>query len=222
MIFASILISLSAVLSLATIVAIYREGGILKRLRATPMRPHTILTAHVVVKLVFALATLLALIAAGKRVFPAQLNAPILSFSLAVLFSTLSILSIGFVLASLVPTARFAQPVGALLFYPMVALSGLFFPIEALPPTLRLAGSRAAADLRRVVDERGVARRELARARGRRGRADPRDRRQRRPLGAVFQVGMTIRGPVFRWSESGTSGVSGLSDSRIPIPEPLN
>jgi ABC-2 type transport system permease protein len=137
-ILASILISLSAVLSLATIIAIYREGGILKRLRATPMRPHTILTAQVVVKLLFTLATLLALIVAGKRVFPAQLNAPLLSFSLAVLFSTLSVLSIGFVLASLIPTARFVQPVGALLFYPMVALSGLFFPVEALPPALRL------------------------------------------------------------------------------------
>jgi ABC-2 type transport system permease protein len=138
-IFAAILISLSAVLSLATIVAIYREGGILKRLRATPMRPHTILTAHVVVKLLFAVATLVALIVAGKRVFPQQLNAPMLSFSVAVLFSTLSILSIGFVLASVVPTARFAQPLGALLFYPMMGLSGLFFPVDALPPTLRLA-----------------------------------------------------------------------------------
>jgi ABC-2 type transport system permease protein len=137
-IFASILISLSAVLSLATIIAIYREGGILKRLRATPIRPHTILTAHVVVKLLFALATLLALIAAGKRVFPAQLSVPLLPFSVAVLFSTLSILSIGFVLASLIPTARFVQPVGAFLFYPMVALSGLFFPVEALPPALRV------------------------------------------------------------------------------------
>ena len=37
--------ALSAVLSLVTIIAIYREGGILKRLRATPLRPHTILTA---------------------------------------------------------------------------------------------------------------------------------------------------------------------------------
>ena len=36
---ASILIALSAVLSLVTIISIYREGGILKRLRATPLRP---------------------------------------------------------------------------------------------------------------------------------------------------------------------------------------
>ena len=46
-ILASMLIALSAVLSLVTIVSIYREGGILKRLRATPLRPHTILSAHV-------------------------------------------------------------------------------------------------------------------------------------------------------------------------------
>ena len=37
-IFASVLIAISAVLSLVTIISIYREGGILKRLRATPLR----------------------------------------------------------------------------------------------------------------------------------------------------------------------------------------
>ena len=37
----SILIALSAVVSLIAIVSIYREGGILKRLRATPLRYQT-------------------------------------------------------------------------------------------------------------------------------------------------------------------------------------
>src|ERR1700736_1386044 len=46
-VFVSVLIALSGVLSLVTILSIYREGGILKRLRATPLRPQTILTAHV-------------------------------------------------------------------------------------------------------------------------------------------------------------------------------
>ena len=36
---AALVMAVSAVLSLVTIVAIYREGGILKRLRATPLRP---------------------------------------------------------------------------------------------------------------------------------------------------------------------------------------
>jgi ABC-2 type transport system permease protein len=136
-IFVSIMIALSAVLSLVTIVAIYRESGILKRLRATPMRPHTILTAHVVVKLLFTFATLFALYLVGRRIFSAPPGTPLLAFSIAVLLSTLSILTMGFVVASLVPVARFAQPVGALIFYPMLVICGLFFPIEQLTPTLR-------------------------------------------------------------------------------------
>ncbi len=134
----SILIATSAVLSLVTIISIYREGGILKRLRATPLRPQTILTAHVLVKLLLTAMTLVLMVLAGRRYYPVGVEVPVVSFTLALLVSTLAILSMGFVVASVVPTARFAQPIGAVLFYPMIALSGLFTPIEALPQGLRL------------------------------------------------------------------------------------
>lgn len=136
-IFVAIMMTLSAVLSLVTIIAIYREGGILKRLRATPMRPHTILTAHVLVKLLFTAVTLVALFAVGRRIVAVPPGTPLVAFSAAVLFSTLSILTMGFVVASLVPVARLAQPIGALVFYPMLVICGLFFPVEQLTPTLR-------------------------------------------------------------------------------------
>jgi ABC-2 type transport system permease protein len=132
-VFAAILIALSAVISLITIIAIYREGGILKRLRATPLRPPTILTAHVIVKLLLTAMTLALMVAAGKRYYPAGVTVPIASVTLALLITTWSILSIGFVIASVVPTARFAQPIGAAVLYPMIALSGLFVPIAAMP-----------------------------------------------------------------------------------------
>ncbi|MDB4916853.1 MAG: type transporter [Gemmatimonadetes bacterium] len=134
----SILISISAVLSLVTIISIYRESGILKRLRATPLRPPTILTAHVLVKLLLTALTMILMVLAGRRYFTVGHNVPLFSFAVALLLSTWSILSIGFVIASIVPTARFAQPLGALVLYPMVGLSGLFVPINALPPALRL------------------------------------------------------------------------------------
>jgi ABC-2 type transport system permease protein len=134
----SLFIAISAVVSLVTIISIYRESGILKRLRATPLRPQTILSAHVLAKMAFTLVTLALLLLAGRRFYPAGLQAPMWSFALAVLVSTLSILSMGFVIASLVRTARFAQPVGALVFYPMIALSGLFVPIEAMPVGLQI------------------------------------------------------------------------------------
>jgi len=133
---ASILISISAVLSLITIISIYREGGILKRLRATPLRPQTILTAHVMVKLMLTAVTLALMVLAGKRYYPVGVHVRFFSFAVALLISTWSILSIGFLIASIVPTARFAQPIGAVILYPMIGLSGLFLPVNSLPPVL--------------------------------------------------------------------------------------
>lgn len=133
----SLLIATSAVSSLIAIIAIYREGGILRRLRATPLQPLTILTAHVNVKLLFTAATVVAMMLAGRRYYPTDPDVPIVSFALALLFSTLTILSLGFLVASVVPTARFAQPIGSLILYPMIAVSGLFVPLQVLPPMLR-------------------------------------------------------------------------------------
>ena len=134
---ASVLVALSAVLSLVTVISIYREGGILKRLRATPLRPQTILAAHVLVKLALTAVTAVLLMIAGKQYYPVDVNVHVFSYAIALLLSTLSILSIGFVIASLVPTARFAQPTATLILYPMLALSGLFAPIGALPSSLQ-------------------------------------------------------------------------------------
>src|SRR5271155_5237801 len=69
---ASVLIALSGVLSLVTIISIYREGGILRRLRATPLRPQTILTAHVMVKLALTAVTMALMVLAGNALLPDQ------------------------------------------------------------------------------------------------------------------------------------------------------
>jgi ABC-2 type transport system permease protein len=134
----SILIALSAVVSLIAIISIYREGGILKRLRATPLPPVVILTAHVLVKLIFTAITLAAMLLAGRRYLPPDAQIPLVSFGVALLFTTWAILSIGFVIASIVPTARFAQPLASMVMYPMLGVSGLFYPIERMPATLQM------------------------------------------------------------------------------------
>lgn len=127
----------TTVLSLVTIIAIYREGGILKRLRATPLRPHTILTAHVLVKLLFTAITLGLMILVGRNYDVGADHVPVASFGLALTFCTTAIVSLGFLIASIVPTARFAQPIGTVIIYPLIGMSGLFFPLEALPLALR-------------------------------------------------------------------------------------
>ena len=137
-IFAALIIAVSAVISLVAIISIYREGGILKRLRATPLSPVTILGAHVFIKLIFTVISLGLLVLAGWQIIPGAIDVNLFSFTGALLLSTLSILSLGFVIASLVPTARFAQPITAALLYPMIAVSGLFFPVERLAGPLEV------------------------------------------------------------------------------------
>lgn len=137
-VFAVLFIAVGSVLSLVAIISIYREGGILKRLRATPLRPQIILTAHVLVKLLFTSLTIALLLLAGRRFFTIPPEANLFSLGLAMLFTTISILAIGFVIASVVPTARFAQPIGSAILYPMLALSGVFLSIDDLPAGWRL------------------------------------------------------------------------------------
>jgi len=131
------IIALNGVVSLVTIMSIYREGGILKRLKATPLRPYTILTAHVLVKLLLTSANILILIIAGKTFFAINWQGGIVGFVFAVILSTTSILSIGFIIASMVRTARFAQMVATMILYPLLGLSGLFVSIDEFPGVLR-------------------------------------------------------------------------------------
>lgn len=140
-VFVVILLAISGVLSLTAIISIYREGGILKRLRATPLDPVTILTSHVIVKLLLSALTMGLLALVGRRIYTGPLQVEWLSFVPALVLVIVSLLSMGFVIASIVPTARFAQPLGSVLLYPQIALSGLFFPIDALPAGLQVVAS---------------------------------------------------------------------------------
>ena len=133
---AAVLIAVGEVVSLVTIIAIYREGGILKRLRATPLEPVTILTAHVLVKLLLTVVTLVLVAILARGAIPIALDWRLVRFGVALLIATSSIMALGFVIASVVPTARFAQPVAGFLLWPMVAVSGLFAPLDAMPPAL--------------------------------------------------------------------------------------
>ncbi len=138
-VFAAIFIAINTVLSLVAIIAIYRESGILKRLRATPLSPITILVTHVLVKLLLTAITVTVMILVGRRYYPAGAEVPVLSFALALLLSTWSILSLGFIIASLVRTARFAPPLGSLVLYSMLPFCGLFSPIADFPEGMQLA-----------------------------------------------------------------------------------
>ncbi|MGH7490864.1 MAG: ABC transporter permease [bacterium] len=135
--YTAMIIASSGLIGLTIVIALYRERGILRRLRATPLRPLTILSANVLVSFLMTALGMTLLVIAGKMAFGLRFAGNLSSLVAAFTLSSLSFFALGFVLAGLAPTARTAQVIGMVLFYPMLFLSGAAIPLEILPQTIR-------------------------------------------------------------------------------------
>lgn len=134
--YTAMIIATSGLLSLTIALASEREKGVLRRLKATPLRPQTILTAYVFVMFLMTLLGMALLIVAAKLAFNLRFAGNPVYVMIAFLISCLSFFGLGFVLAGVMPTARTAQVVGMVIFYPMIFLSGAAIPLEAFPPVV--------------------------------------------------------------------------------------
>jgi ABC-2 type transport system permease protein len=115
----------------------YRDMGILRRFRATPLRPLTYILADVTTNLVMTLLGMIGVVLVGWLLYRVRFEGQPVSVVLAVILSALAMFAIGYVIASLAPTARTAQVISMVIFYPMMFLSGAGMPLEILPPTIR-------------------------------------------------------------------------------------
>lgn len=131
--YTAMIIATGGLMSVPITMAAYREKGILRRLRTTPVRPLTVVIAQVIVVFVMTTLGMALLIAAGKLVYQMRFEGKVLSAFAGFTLSSLSFFALGFVLAGLIPTARTAQVVGMVLLYPMIFLSGAAIPRELLP-----------------------------------------------------------------------------------------
>jgi len=135
--YTAMIIGSSGLLGLGIAIATYRETGVLKRLKATPLRPPTILGAQVAVIYLMTAAGMALLITAGKAVYGLRFEGNPVSVFAGFSLCAISIFSLGFVIASIASTARVAQVAGMVIFYPMIFLSGATIPREVLPESIR-------------------------------------------------------------------------------------
>ena len=135
--YTSMIIGTTGIMGLTITMSAYREKGILRRLRATPLRPQVILAAQVVVIFLMTVLGMVLLILAGKVVYGLRFDGNPFSIAVAFVLGSLSFFSLGFILAGVMPTARTGQVVGMAIFYPMLFLSGAGLPLEMLPDGVR-------------------------------------------------------------------------------------
>lgn len=135
--YTAMIIATSGLMSITITMAAYRENGVLRRLRTTPVSPLVVLAAQVIVVFTMTSLGMVLLIVAGKLVYHIRFDGNAWSVLGGFVLSSLSFFGLGFILASVLRTARTAQIVGMVLLYPMLFLSGAGFPRELLPETIK-------------------------------------------------------------------------------------
>lgn len=130
-------IATAGLMHLPVVVATYREKAILRRLKITPLTPHAILGAQLVVMFLMVMMGTGLLIVLGKALYHLRFMGNVLSVAGAFALSCVSFLTLGFVLAGLAKTARIAQTASMVIYFPMLFLSGATIPREAFPASVK-------------------------------------------------------------------------------------
>jgi ABC-2 type transport system permease protein len=135
--FTAMVIGMTGLMSVTLTMATYRENGILRRLRTTPVSPLVVMAAQVFVVFTMTCLGMLLLVTAGKLVYHVRFEGNVFSMLAGFVLSSLSFFGIGFILAGIMPTARTAQIVAMVLLYPMLILSGAAWPRELMPAAVQ-------------------------------------------------------------------------------------
>ena len=129
----------------------YRETGIYKRRRATPLSASAIIAARALVAALSVLVITAVLLVIGWAAFAAHIpgrTGP--AFFLDIIVGAVVFSCLGFAVASLITNVDAAQPVTLAIVLPLCFLSGVFIPILELPHWLIDVGKifpvRALAD----------------------------------------------------------------------------
>ena len=114
-----------------------RERQVLRRLSATPLPRSTLLAAVVVQQLITAVIQTALILTIGSLVYGVQVvgSWPLLAGLVALGGTTF--IALGFFVAAISPTEESGHAIAQLINFPMLFLSGIFLPVEAMPKWLR-------------------------------------------------------------------------------------
>jgi ABC-2 type transport system permease protein len=114
-----------------------REKLILKRLQATPLRRWQLVGSNVVMRLLIAVVQTAIIVGVGSVVFDVQVAGSWLLIGAFVLLGSLTFIALGYVIASFASSEEAANGMTSVVQFPLMFLSGTFFPIDAMPDALR-------------------------------------------------------------------------------------
>ena len=114
-----------------------REKLILKRLSATPLPRWTLVGSNVIVRLLIGATQTVIILAIGIALLGVEIDGNPLLIGAFVALGALTFTSIGYVIASFARTEEAANGITSIVQFPLMFLSGIFFPLEVMPEWLR-------------------------------------------------------------------------------------
>jgi ABC-2 type transport system permease protein len=110
---------------------------ILKRLAATPLRRWQLVGSNVLMRLLIALVQAVIIVGVGVVVFGVQIVGSLLLTGFFIALGAMAFLALGYVIASFAKTEESANGMTSVVQFPMMFLSGTFFPLDQMPDFLK-------------------------------------------------------------------------------------
>ncbi|MFC6886483.1 MULTISPECIES: ABC transporter permease [Actinomadura] len=129
-----------AVVMLPSVLSDYREKGVLRRMRATPVRPSALLAAQLAVNLGAAAVSAATMVVVGRLALGTALPRAFGWFLAAVALSLLALFAVGLLIAALAPSGRAGNAIGMVLFFPSMFFAGYYVPRSQLPEAVARIG----------------------------------------------------------------------------------
>jgi ABC-2 type transport system permease protein len=110
----------------------WREQGILRRLGVTPLRPASLIVTQAASFALISVAQVAAILLVGRFLFDVHVAGSYLWLAVTVFLGLAAMLSIGYVIGSVLRTSTSVNAIINLVAFPMIFLGGSYFPLD--PP----------------------------------------------------------------------------------------
>ncbi len=127
----------TGIIGISTAFVTFREKGILRRIKVTPFPLWKFLSARVLGAMIVGLLSTVVLISLAMLLFGANVRGNWLLIALAIVLVSTCMLSIGAGIAAIARNVETAAGLANMLTFPMMFLSGVFFPIDSMPDWMR-------------------------------------------------------------------------------------
>ncbi len=118
-----------------------KKQGVLRRLHTTPLRVWQYFVANVVSNSIVGLMTIAVMFVAAMSIFHLKLAGNVLELAAFLVMSIVAILGIGLAIGGWAKSQQQAAPLTNIIVFPMMFLSGTFFPRFLMPPWLQSASN---------------------------------------------------------------------------------